>query len=55
MNNVAVIPHYFMYFLQNQNVDRKVAKTTTNVIINRLTENNESLETNESKESKESI
>lgn len=26
MNNVAVLPHTFMYYLQNQNIDRKVAK-----------------------------
>jgi hypothetical protein len=26
MNNIAVIPHTIMYYLQNQNIDRKVAK-----------------------------
>jgi len=26
MNNVAVLPHTIMYYLQNQNIDRKVAK-----------------------------
>jgi hypothetical protein len=31
MNNVAVLPHYFMYFLQNQNVDRRIAKTTNTI------------------------
>lgn len=26
MNNIAISPHIFMYALQNQNVERKIAK-----------------------------
>jgi hypothetical protein len=29
MNNVAILPNTFMYFLQNQNVDRKIAKISS--------------------------
>ena len=39
MNNIAISPHIFMYALQNQNVERKIAKKIDIKILN--TNNNE--------------
>jgi len=43
MNNIAISPHIFMYALQNQNVERKYAKTS----VFAENEQNDSSETNE--------
>lgn len=48
MNNIAISPHIFMYALQNQNVERKIAKQIDIKKLNQLSKTNTetSLETN---------
>ena len=47
MNNIAISPHIFMYALQNQNVERKIAKKIDIKILNtNNTNNNEANNTN---------
>jgi hypothetical protein len=40
MNNIAIIPEIFMYALQNQNVERKVAKTLDISFLNKKDQDN---------------
>ena len=56
MNNIAISPHIFMYALQNQNLERKIAKKIdikelNKEVKNEETSNNEEVSNNESKES----
>jgi hypothetical protein len=56
MNNIAISPHIFMYALQNQNVERKIAKKIdikelNKEVKNEETSSNEEVSNNESKES----
>jgi hypothetical protein len=44
MNNIAISPHIFMYALQNQNVERKIAKK---IDIKILGTNNNQVNSNE--------
>ena len=44
MNNIAISPHIFMYALQNQNVERKIAKQIDIKKLNQVSQT--SLETN---------
>ena len=41
MNNIAISPHIFMYALQNQNVERKIAKKIDIKELNKEVKNEE--------------